>query len=136
MRTQTFRRDQASRLRDNLAENHAIDRGNKGRLSHLTQGQMLAKQTAVNDDAMRVFAGVPAGHFMRNRFNMGVTMMMSVIMVVMAMIFSSRDGPMEMTRQVRVLTARPGMDYLTKKLHHQIGGNQGVTAELPHDIPG
>ena len=128
-------------MRDDLADNNAIDRGNGRRLSHLTQGQVLAKQTAIDDDPVRMLAGVPAGYFMRDRLGMMivavVVMMMSVIviMVVMPMIFSGSNRPMEVTRQMRVLTAGPGVDHLSEKLYHQVGGNQSVAAESTHRIP-
>lgn len=56
---------------------------------------MLAQQTAVDDDPMRMLAGVPARHVVRNRLAMVmvrvVVTVMIVSMVVMAMIFGNGD---------------------------------------------
>lgn len=98
---------------------------------------MLAKQTAVDDDPVRMLTGVPAWYFMRDRLSLvvAVVMMMSVIMVMVPIIFRGSDRHVGMAWQMRVLAARPGMNYLTKKLHHQVGGNQSVTAKSPHRLP-
>lgn len=126
-------------MRDDIAENNAIDRSNQGSLCHLPQGQMLTEQTTIDRDPVRMLAGVPAWHFLRNRFGVVMTvvvmMMMSMIMVVVPMIFGHCHRVMGMAWQVRVLTAGPGMNYLSKKLYHQIGGNQSVATKLPHRIP-
>lgn len=97
----------------------------------MPQGQVLAKQTAIDHNAMLVVGIVPARtgrSFRRVRIVM-VVMMRMIVRVVVVIDCGDR---VKMPRQVRVLTARPGMDYLTEKLHHHIGGNQSVTTETSH----
>ncbi|PQO31163.1 hypothetical protein C5Y96_12485 [Blastopirellula marina] len=112
-----LRRDQTSRVGNDLVESNAIDRGYLGCLSHLTQGQVLAKQTAIDNGTMRVLAGVPPWYFVRDRLSMVMLrMIVTVVMmsVVVPMILSRYDREMGMARQMRVLATGPGMDYLTE----------------------
>lgn len=96
---------------------------------------MLAKQTAIDNGTVRMLAGVPAGDFVRDRLGFIVTMAMTVIVVMVTMIRCRCNRQMRMAWQVRVFATGPGMDNLTEELHHQVGGNQCVTANLPHRIP-
>jgi len=78
---------------------------------------MLAQQTAINNRPVRMLAAVPARYFVRNRLGVivaVVVMMMSVIVEMMTIILGRGDRQVGMPRQVRVLAARPGMNYLTK----------------------
>lgn len=138
MRTQAFRCDQASCLSNDLVENNTIDRGNVQGRCHLAESQVLAKQTAVDHYPVRMLAGVPARDFVRDELGVVVAMVVMVMvmsMVMMTMIVRRYDRQVGMPWQVRVLAAGPGMQDLTKKLDHQVGGNQSITTKLPHEVP-
>lgn len=64
-------------------------------------------------------------------------MMVAMAVLVAAVFLAAVVGMrvrvrVNMTRQVRVLASGPGVDHLSEELNHQIGGNQGVTAETSH----